>query len=175
MCINLLQPDILGLFKKLTVLPDNVKVSAKVLAKLWNRELTEVESIITQLRSKSLLIEFYDREQRNYIYEVHVFIMDYLRTCWDEEDVRKLHENFLKSYHYDITNPPLDIEDDGYIAFYIGHHILKTKNLGNKWCLFNKLFLDLKFLGNKVRLTGSADVILDLQKYETYIAEDVSI
>ncbi|KPJ14415.1 Apoptotic protease-activating factor 1 [Papilio machaon] len=172
-CINLLQPDILNLFKKLTVLPDNVKVSAKVLTKLWNRELTEVESIIKQLRSKSLIIEFYDREQQNYIYEVHVFIMDYLRTCWDEEDVKKLHENFLKSYNYsDTSNPPLDIEDDGYIAFYIGHHILKTKNLGNKWSLFNKLFLDLKFLGNKVRLTGSADVILDLQKYETYIAED---
>ncbi|CAH2047374.1 unnamed protein product, partial [Iphiclides podalirius] len=75
-CINLLQPNILALFKMLTVLPDNVKFSAKVLSKLWNKELTEVESIIKQLRS------------------------------------------------------------------------------------------------NKVRLTGPADVISDLQKYENYIAED---
>ncbi|CAK1585532.1 unnamed protein product [Parnassius mnemosyne] len=172
-CINLLQPDILALFKMLTVLPDNVKVSAKVLSKLWNKELAEVESIIKQLRSKSLIIEFYDREQRNYIYEIHVFIMDYLRTCWTEEELKKLHGDFLKSYHYENVNSvPLDIVDDGYIAFYIGYHILNTKNLSNKWSLFNKLFLDLKFLGNKVRLTGPADVIMDLQKYETYIAED---
>lgn len=160
----------------LTVLPDNVKISSKVLSKLWNKELTEVESIIKQLRSKSLIIEFYDREQRNYIYEVHVFIMDYLRSCWNEEELKRLHSDFLKSYHYENTNSvPIDIVDDGYIAFYIGHHILNTKNFNNKWSLFNKLFLDLKFLGNKVRLAGPEDVILDLQKYENYITEDVSI
>ncbi|XP_068617350.1 uncharacterized protein Dark isoform X1 [Battus philenor] len=172
-CINLLQPDILALFKKLSVLPDNVKVSAKVLTKLWNKELTEVESIIKHLRSKSLIIEFYDREQQNYIYEIHVFIMDYLRSCWSEEELKKLHAEFLKSYNYDnVDNASTDIVDDGYIAFYIGYHILKTNNLNNKYSLFNKLFLDLKFLGNKVRLTGPSDVILDLKEYDKYIAEE---
>lgn len=157
----------------LTILPDNVKISATVLAKLWNKEVTEVESIMKQLRSKSLIIEFYDPERRNYIYEIHDLIMNYLRTCSNEEEVKKLHVEFLKSYNYD-DKTPVEIVDDGYIAFYIGYHILNTKNLNNKWQLFNKLFMDLKFLGNKVRLTGQADLLLDLEKYENYIADNVS-
>lgn len=173
MCINSLKPNILPLFKMLTILPDNAKVSARVLTKLWNKEVNEVESIMKQLRSKSLIIEFYDHEQRNYIYEIHDLIMNYLRTCCNEDEVKKLHVDFLKSYNYD-NKTPVEIVDDGYIAFYIGYHILNTRNLNNKWRLFNRLFMDLKFLGNKVRLTGPADVILDLQKYETYIADDVS-
>ncbi|XP_049872371.1 uncharacterized protein LOC126371179 [Pectinophora gossypiella] len=172
-CIKSLKPNVLPLFKMLTVLPDNAKISAKVLSKLWNKEVNEVESIMKQLRSKSLIIEIYDHDQRNYFYEIHDLIMSCLRTCSSDEEVKKLHGEFLKSYNYDNVNkPPVDIVDDGYIAFYIGYHILNTKNLNNKWQLFNKLFLDLKFLGNKVRLTGPADVILDLQKYENYIADD---
>lgn len=174
-CINSLKPNILPLFKMLTVLPDNAKVSAKVLSKLWNKEVNEVETIMKQLRSKSLIIEFYDHYQKNYIYEIHDLIMNYLRTCCNEEELKKLHGDLLKSYNYDnLDKVPVEIVDDGYIAFYIGHHILNTKNLNNKWKLFNKLFLDLTFLGNKVRLTGPADVILDLQKYENRIVDDVS-
>ncbi|XP_026319297.1 apoptotic protease-activating factor 1-like isoform X3 [Hyposmocoma kahamanoa] len=171
MCINSLKPNILPLFKMLTILPDNAKVSATVLAKLWNKDVNEVESIMKQLRSKSLIIEFYDPEQRNYIYEIHDLIMNYLRTCSNEEEVKRLHAEFLKSYNYD-DNTPVEIVDDGYIAFYIGYHILNTKNYNNMWKLFNKLFMDLKFLGNKVRLTGQADLILDLGKYENYIADN---
>lgn len=175
MCINSLKPNILPLFKMLTILPDNAKVSATVLAKLWNKQVNEVESIMKQLRSKSLIIEFYDPEQRNYIYEIHDLIMNYLRTCSNEEEVKRLHAEFLKSYSYDnIGLEPVEIVDDGYIAFYIGYHILNTKNYNNMWKLFNKLFMDLKFLGNKVRLTGQADLILDLGKYENYIADNVS-
>ncbi|RVE48846.1 hypothetical protein evm_006496 [Chilo suppressalis] len=168
-CIHSLTADILPLFKTLAILPDNVKVSAEVLSKLWNKAVSDVESIMKKLRSKSLIIETYDHDQRNYIYEVHDLIMNYLKSCVPDEERKKLHSDFLKSYHYDSNCPPFDIIDDGYIAFYVGYHILNTKNLNDRWKLFNKLYLDLKFLGNKVRLTGPADVILDLQKYETHI------
>ncbi|CAG4930592.1 unnamed protein product [Colias eurytheme] len=171
MCINSLKPDILPLFKMLSILPDNAKVSAKVLSKLWNKDISKVESIMKQLRSKSLIIEFYDQEQRNYIYEVHDLIMNYLKTTVTEDEVRRLHRDFLKSYKYDADNAPEEIEDDGYIAFYIGYHLFHTQNLNKLWTLFGKLFLDLKFLGNKVRLTGPADVILDLRKYEDHIVD----
>ncbi|CAK1555184.1 unnamed protein product [Leptosia nina] len=169
MCINSLKSDILPLFKMLTILPDNAKVTARVLSKLWNKDVTNVESIMKQLRSKSLIIECYDQEKRNYIYEIHDLIMNYLRTIRNEDEVRKIHCDFLKNYKYDTNNAPVEIEDDGYIAYYIGYHLYHTQNLNNRWSLFEKIFLDLKFLGNKVRLTGPADVILDLQKYENYI------
>lgn len=175
-CINSLKPDILPLFKMLAILPDNVKVSTKVLAKLWNRSNSEVEVIMRKLRIKSLVIELFDHDQRNYLYEIHDLIMNYLRTCLTDDETKKLHSDFLKSYQYDVNKqPPVEITDDGYIAFYIGYHIKNTKNHSNRWKLFNQLYLDLKFLGNKVRLTGPADVILDLQKYENHIANDVSI
>ncbi|XP_022828360.1 uncharacterized protein LOC111357786 [Spodoptera litura] len=169
-CINSLNQNVLPLFKKLKILPDNVKISAKVLSKLWNREDSQVESIMKELRSKSLIIEVYDRDQRNYMYEIHDLIMKYLRSS-GEDDSKKLHAEFLNSYHYNTTNPPLEIIDDGYIAFYIGYHIKHTDNYNDMWTLFNKLFLNLKFLGNKVRLTGPADVMSDLQNYESYIVK----
>ncbi|KAG6447446.1 hypothetical protein O3G_MSEX004970 [Manduca sexta] len=172
-CINSLQANILPLYKRLAVLPDNVKVFAQVLSRLWNKDVAEVESIMKSLTRKSLIIETYDRERKNYIYEVHDLIMNYLRTNTKEEDLKKLHSDLLTSYSYDnVDNVSCDIPDDGYIAFYIGYHIQKTDNLNNKWGLFNKLFLDLKFLGNKVRLTGPDDVKMDLQKYENYIVKD---
>lgn len=175
MCINSLKPDILPLFKLLAVLPDNVKVSSRVISKLWNKPIREVEEIMSQLKSKSLIIQCYNQEQRNYNYEVHDLIMNYLRTCSSEDEIKKMHVDFLNSYQYDsLNNYPVDIADDGYIAFYIGHHICHTNNMDNKWTLF-KLFLNLKFLGNKVRLTGPADAIMDFQKYEAKIAQTVSM
>lgn len=174
MCINALNDNVRLLYKKLAILPDNVKVSSNVLAKLWNKKVEEVDSIMQQLKNKSLVIANYDREMRNYMYEVHDLIMNYLRTCLANEDKIKLHDNFLSSYHYSKEYAPVEIADDGYMAFYVGYHILNTQNYNEKWSLFKKLFLDLKFLGNKVRLTGPADVILDLQKYENYIVTEVS-
>ncbi|XP_072932830.1 uncharacterized protein Dark isoform X2 [Epargyreus clarus] len=170
-CINSLPPDILPLFKMLTVLPENAKFSAPVLNKLWGKDVSEVDSIMKQLTRKSLIISIYDQEQRNYIYEIHDLIMGCLKNSCSEEELKKLHCNLLKNYGYDVINAPVEIEDDGYIAFYIGYHILRTKNQRNMWSLFGRLFLDLRFLGNKVRLTGPGDVISDLQKYNSYIAE----
>lgn len=175
-CINSLKPDILPLFKMLTILPDNVKITTKVLSKLWNRPILEVDVIMKQLRSKSLIIELYDKDRWSYLYEIHDLIMGYLRSCADEDELKQLHENFLNSYNYtNVNDAPVEIEDDGYIGYYIGYHLANTKNLNDKWLLFNRLYLDLKFLGNKARLTGPADVILDLQKYENHIAKDVSV
>ena len=173
-CINSLKPDLLKLFKMLAILPDNVKLSANVLSKLWNKTTIEIETIIQQLRSKSLIIVFYDEDKHDYTYEIHDLIMGYLRTSSNEEDTKKLHGDLLTSYKYGVNNYPIQIEDDGYIALYVGYHLGHTKNLNNMWSLFHKLYLNLKFLGNKVRLTGPADVILDLQKYENNIVNDVS-
>nr|BBE37738.1 apoptotic protease-activating factor-1 [Bombyx mori] len=171
-CINSLNPNTLAMFMKLAVLPDSVKVTAQVYSKLWNVDVNEVENITKKLKSKSLIIKNYDRDQKKYLYEVHDLIMNYLRSCTHEEEMKKLHDELLNSYRYDSETAPTEIVDDGYIAFYIGFHILKTKNLHQKWSLFSKLYLDLRFLGNKVRLTGPDDVMLDLQKYENYIVRD---
>lgn len=173
-CINALDSATLHLFKMLAVLPDNAKFSAKVIGRLWNKDVSEVETIMKQLRKKCLIIEDYIYDQKNYVYEIHDLIMDCLRTSVSEDEMKKLHAEFLKRYHYDnINTTPVELVDDGYIAFYIGYHIHNSKNANNKWSLFNKLYLDLKFLGNKVKLTGPADVILDLQKYGDYIVVDV--
>ncbi|XP_073955753.1 death-associated APAF1-related killer isoform X2 [Choristoneura fumiferana] len=172
-CINALDSTTLQLFKMLAVLPDNAKFSAKVIGRLWNKDVSEVETIMKQLRKKCLIIEDYIYDQKNYVYEIHDLIMDCLRTSVGDEEMKKLHADFLKRYHYDnINTTPVEIVDDGYIAFYIGYHIHNSKNANNKCSLFNKLYLDLKFLGNKVKLTGPADVILDLQKYEDFIVVD---
>lgn len=174
-CINSLNEIVRPLYHRLKILPDNVKVSANVLSKLWDKDVLEVEAIMKQLRSKSLIIEMYDREQKNYLYEVHDLIMNYLRSTGADRNEEKIHAELLNSYCYDSNSAPVEIVNDGYIAYYIGYHIKHTEDLNNLWSLFHKLFLDLTFLGNKVRLTGSADVISDLQIYENYICKDVSM
>ncbi|XP_041979791.1 uncharacterized protein LOC121733566 [Aricia agestis] len=172
-CINSLKPDILPLFKMLAVFPDDVKVPAKVVSKLWNVDIPKVESIMRQLKSKSLITQTYDYEQKKYLYEIHYLIMNYLRTSTSDETMKKLHLDLLKSYNYTNDNDiPVEIQDDGYIAFYVGYHLLHTKDLNNAWRMFSKLFLNLKFIGNKVRLTGIADVNLDLQNYEEKIVKN---
>ncbi|CAH0719916.1 unnamed protein product, partial [Brenthis ino] len=172
LCINSLKPDILPLFKMLAILPDNVKFTANVLSKLWNKPTIEVDRIMKQLRTKSLVMVCYDEKKHNYTYEIHGLIMDYLRTSSNDDYLKKLHNHLLTSYNYGVNTFPLHIEDDGYIAYYVGYHIANTKNLNNMLGLFKKLFLNLKFLGNKVRLTGPSYVISDLQKYESYIVDD---
>lgn len=176
MCVDLLKPEVLVLFKMLAVLPDNVKVRVQVFCKLWNKNLYEVENIMKQLRSKSLILQSYDRDQKIYLYEIDCLIMNYLRTSTSKDALSKLHLDVLRSYNYiSETEVPVEIEDDGYIAYYVGYHLLNTNNLNNAWNMFRKLYLDLKFIGYKARLTGIADVNLDLQKYETHIVDDVSI
>ncbi|XP_052755210.1 uncharacterized protein LOC113509900 isoform X2 [Galleria mellonella] len=172
-CVNSLEPEVLSLFKMLAILPDNVKVTIKVLSMLWRKTIAETDIILNQLYNKSLINRTYDADQKSYVYETHELILNFLKTCLTKEESDKLHCDFLKSYHYDNrSNTTVQIIDDGYIAFFIGYHLLNTNNLDNKWDLFSRLYLDLKFLGNKVRLTGEADVMFDLQKYEEYIAKE---
>lgn len=165
MCINSLKGEILPLFRKLAVLPDNVKVSAKVIRVLWSEDIHTVEKIMQQLRSKSLVNETYVPEQKNYVYDIHDLIMNYLRQSHTSTELTKLHTVFLKNYGFDdVCDLPVELPDDKYIAFYIGYHLDQSK-CHNSVLIFNKLFLNLKFLGNKVRLTGAADVMMDLEKY----------
>ncbi|KAM3964890.1 apaf-1 protein isoform 1-T2 [Aphomia sociella] len=172
-CVNSLEPPILSLFKMLAILPDNVKVSVKVLSKLWHKSVPETDNILTQLQNKSLINRSYNVDQKNYVYETHELILNFLKTCITREESEKLHCEFLKSYHYDKTDDTtVQIIDDGYIASFVGYHLANTNNFNNKWDLFNRLYLDLKFLGNKVRLTGEADVMYDLKKYEKYIVKE---
>ncbi|XP_013193129.2 apoptotic protease-activating factor 1 isoform X1 [Amyelois transitella] len=169
-CLSSLENDTFNLFKMLTILPDNTKVSAKVLSKLWHRNEIEVQSILRKLKNKSLINECYDKDHKVYKYETHEIILDYLKGCSTDEEKHKWHSDFLKSYQYNNpSDTTVDIVDDGYIAFFIGYHLENTHNVDDNYALFNRLFLDLRFLGNKVRLTGQADVIYDLQNYENYI------
>ncbi|XP_053604500.1 uncharacterized protein LOC128671772 isoform X2 [Plodia interpunctella] len=171
-CLDSLENDTFNLFKMLAILPDNIKVSAQVLSKLWLRSITEVQSILKKLKNKSLINESYDKDHKTYKYETHEIILDYLKGCSTEDEKHKWHSNFLRNYHYgNTTDTTVDIDDDGYIAFFIGYHLENTHNIDNNYAMFHRLFLDLKFLGNKVRLTGQADVIYDLQKYEKHIVE----
>lgn len=164
-----------------------MKVSAEVLSKLWGKNVEEAKSIVRKLRDKSLINESYakdpkrydqdqrryDQELKSYLYETHEIILEYLKTCCTEDEIQKLHSDFLKSYNYNNpNNTTVEIVDDGYIAFFIGYHLVNTASDENKLNMFHRLFLDLKFLGNKVRLTGQADVIHDLQKYENFIVKD---
>lgn len=40
--------------------------------------------------------------------------------------------------------------------------------------LFPKVYLNLLFIGQKIRITGPADLLVDIRKYHEFIVADVS-
>lgn len=62
------------------------------------------------------------------------------------------------------------LPNDGYIHFHLGYHLCKAGQTE----LFPKIFFDLRFIGEKLKVTGPADLLLDFRKYRNFITCEVS-
>jgi hypothetical protein len=72
----------------------------------------------------------------------------------------------------DVCNKDFSkLPDDGYIFFYLGYHLYKSK----MYSYFPKIYLDLMFIGEKLRITGTADLLQDIRKYLDFIVGEVSV
>lgn len=68
--------------------------------------------------------------------------------------------------HGDFSKLP----NDNYIFSYIGYHISEAE----MWDEFYSLFIDLNFIGAKLKVTGPGDLLVDYKKYRSYITRGVS-
>ena len=84
--------------------------------------------------------------------------------------LQDLHKKLLDSYKSVSGGKFSNLPNDNYIYFYIGHHLLEAQMLSE----FPGLYLDLEFVGAKLKATGPADLLVDYKKYRTLITRDVS-
>jgi len=86
--------------------------------------------------------------------------------CVDQELHGKLVQRYLENCAYLFHKLP----DDNYIYFYLGYHLYKS----GKHHFFPEVYLNLLFIGEKIRITGPADLLVDIRKYQEFIVGDVS-
>lgn len=171
MCINSLSDlKIIKTYKSLAVLRNNVKVSTKALSIIMDVPESETETLMKQFKNKSLAIEHFSVELKSYQYEIHDLIMSYLKSIHNEEEMKRLHSSLILRYKDACLDKSLaHLPDDGYIAYYIGYHLLNSQNMDNMWDQFYSLYSDIVFIGNKIRLAGPTDVRQDLSQYSDKI------
>jgi apoptotic protease-activating factor len=63
-----------------------------------------------------------------------------------------------------------NLQNDNYIYSYIGYHLYEAQMMSE----FPKLYLDLDFVGAKLKVTGPGDILVDYKKYRVFIIGDVS-
>jgi apoptotic protease-activating factor len=81
-----------------------------------------------------------------------------------------LHSKLIDSYRSASSGNFSNLPNDNYIYSYIGYHLHEAQ----MWSEFPKLYLDLEFIGAKVKVTGPGDVLVDYKKYRKFIVGDVS-
>lgn len=138
---------------------------------LWNLPRCEVEDIMKDFVRKSMAVEEYDSIKKTYYYSIHDLQLDYLKyqLVTDSKSEKELHQRLLERYE-DVCNTQYHkLPDDGYIYFYLGYHIYKS----GSHHLFPTVYLDLQFVGEKIRVTGPADLLVDIKKYLDFIVCEV--
>lgn len=87
--------------------------------------------------------------------------------------------DFVQESHKRLVDQYVDVcggefhklPDDGYIHFYLGYHLYKSKS----YHYFQKIYFDLQFIGEKLRITGPSDLLVDIRKYLDFIVGAVSL
>jgi hypothetical protein len=81
-----------------------------------------------------------------------------------------LHEKLLNCYKSVSGGNFSNLPNDNYIYSYIGYHL----NEAEMWSEFPNLYLDLEFIGAKLKVTGPGDLLVDYKKYSRFITGEVS-
>ncbi|KAI4803301.1 hypothetical protein KUCAC02_006852 [Chaenocephalus aceratus] len=147
-------------YKDLTVLENDIKVPAKVLAVLWDLEPEEVEDILEEFVNKSLL--FVDNHNKPYLYYLHDLQLDFL-VEQNRTQLESLHNKVVHQYqqHYRDGPPTSGDAECLYWIRFLTHHMAKA-NLSQE--LYSLMF-SLDWVSIKARIMGPAHLINDYVEY----------
>ncbi|XP_039647729.1 apoptotic protease-activating factor 1 isoform X1 [Perca fluviatilis] len=158
--IEVLPDEHRELYKDLSVLEKDIKVPAKVLSVLWDRETEQVEDILEEFVNKSLL--FVDSNNKPYLYYLHDLQLDFLveQNCTQLES---LHSKVVHQYqqHYRDGPPTSGDEECLYWIRFLTHHMAKA-NLSQE--LYSLMF-SLDWVSIKAQIMGPAHLINDYVEY----------
>ncbi|RZC36890.1 apoptotic protease-activating factor 1, partial [Asbolus verrucosus] len=165
MFVTCLSPEVQTCFHSLAVFPKHVNIRPEILMKLWNKSYYSVRQIMVELENKSLVVSFFNQDLKIYIYSIHSLVRSYLVEK-NTIDVEHYHKKMISEYDDIMYKLPLDDPCANYIFGYYGYHA-KNAKLYDK---FEKYF-DLKFIENKIKRVGSADLLTDFDEYKDLITK----
>lgn len=165
--VTCLDPEVQKCFHSLAVFPKHVNIRPEILMKLWNKTYLSVRQIMVKLENKSLIVSFYNKDLKTYIYSIHSLVRTYLVEK-TKVDIKYYHEKLISQCDENITKSEPDDPIANYIFGYYGYHA-KNAQLYDK---FEKYF-DLKFIENKIKRVGSADLLTDFEIYRDFITKKV--
>ncbi|XP_063709828.1 uncharacterized protein LOC134838265 [Culicoides brevitarsis] len=190
--IGQLKPEHQKLYESLCVFKNDANISFKVLETYWEKSETEVKHIVNCFHKLSLIelsqvrcnewknssprrgLILIDTSKKIFVCSLHFIYYSYLRKKLTPLEIREMNEKLVKRYGVhalvsDRSEPKMvDIPDDNYFYYYIGHHLLEAEMFD----LFPKLYFDFEFLEGKIRATGLPNTLGDLQIYVYQIADD---
>ncbi|KAG5884486.1 hypothetical protein JTB14_001281 [Gonioctena quinquepunctata] len=160
---TLLTNNLKDLYQDLAIFPQDVNIPPEVLVILWNKSPDEVRNIMNKFAEKSLIVLFYHKDFKTYIYGIHDIHLNYLKDITKNRSVQ-LHRKLLSGYDRLTDKNYANLPNDNYTLQFIGYHLYHGE-------VFDKfdIYLDLRFLGAKVQAVGKEDVLRDLHKYEVSI------
>ncbi|XP_044258962.1 apoptotic protease-activating factor 1-like [Tribolium madens] len=166
--VTCLDTEVQKCFHSLAVFPKHVNIRPEILMKLWDKTYYAVRQIMVELENKSLIVSFYNKDLKSYIYSIHSLVRTYLVEKANV-DIKYYHEKLISQCDEIITKSPSDDPIANYIFGYYGYHA-KNAELYNK---FEKYF-DLRFIENKIKRVGSADLLTDFEVYRDFITKKES-
>ena len=92
-----------------------------------------------------------------------------MKICLLGSILQVLHGKLVKKYEDKCNSEFHKLQNDCYIHFHIGYHLYKA----GRTDLFSSIYLDLNFVGEKLKITGPADLLLDFRKYRSFITRGV--
>ncbi|KMQ86635.1 apoptotic protease-activating factor 1-like protein, partial [Lasius niger] len=165
MCIQQLKPDLKKHYKSLAIFNEDVNITQKTLAILWEEDIYHVDELMLDLCQKSLAAKKWNEDLKMYIYGVHDLLLCHLKRKLSKDELTQMHKSVIEKYREHCNNDFSKLPDDNYIYSYIGYHLEKATLFEE----FPKLYLDFDFIQAKIMHSGLRDLLLDLNKYRKHI------
>ncbi|XP_069696583.1 apoptotic protease-activating factor 1-like isoform X2 [Periplaneta americana] len=168
LCVNTLPDDMKCFYQDFALFVEDVNIRPEVLETLWSKNKYEVEDIMSEFIKKSLAVSKWNELLNSYVYGIHDLLLHYLKNQLEKEKKKELHRKLLNCYKSVSGSSFSNLPNDNYIYSYIGYHLYEAE----LWSMFPKLYLDLEFIGSKLKVTGPGDLLVDYKKYSKYIIAD---
>lgn len=169
--VDLLDEEIEGYFMELAIFQEDVYIPNQVLEVLWGLVRFDAEDVMYELMVKSLIQRKEIPSRDTFVYAIHDLYLEFLKeNC---KDLTGLHKKMIQQYrNLCETDGQHDyglLPDDGYIHYFIGHHLC----MAEEWELFPKVFFHLGFIKNKLCIAGASDLLNDYDMYDKGFAENM--
>lgn len=164
--VNSLDAEQLGYFESFALFLEDVDIPSLVFEVLWDMDAANVEHAMHGLVQKSLVRM--EPVHNSYTYGIHDLYLNFLKRR--ATSLKELHRQFVEKLlkRWKPWEMPCA---RGYFYWYLGYH-LDEAGMGEE---FRDIFLDLRFVGRKVRCNCPSDLVTDLHRYKHHFRCDLQV